>query len=191
MGPTPGSGSEGPARRTDGAAPRCPPWGQGLPGREPRLRLCRHLSGPPPARSTGPDVSQGARHLSAGLVARGDLHLGGSHGGVPGLPGSLPAGRRTPDVLCRGPGGPTVGEPPMLSAPAPHIPARALLQTPLSFLFSESVAGWGGRGGGRKDTPPVTTRFGHCRGGRVSPADSGTEGQSATAEGLRRKGRIV
>lgn len=96
-------------------------------------------------------MSQGARHLSAGLVARGDLHLGGSHGGVPGLPDSLPAGRRTPDVLCRGPGGPTVGEPPMLSAPAPHVPARALLQTPLSFLFSESVAGWGegGAGGGR------------------------------------------
>lgn len=136
-------------------------------------------------------MSQGARHLSAGLVAHGDLHLGGSHDGVPGLPGSLPAGRRTPDVLCRGPGGPTVGEPLMLSVPAPHVPARALLQTPLSFLFSESVAGWGGRGRGWKDTPPVTTRFRHCRGGRVSPADSGTEGQSAAAEGLRRKGRIV
>lgn len=52
-------------------------------------------------------------------------------------------------------------------------------------------SGVGGRGGGRKETPLVTTRFGHCRDGRMSPADSGTEGQSAAAEGLRRKGRIV
>lgn len=63
---------------------------------------------------------------------------------------------------------------------------RALLQTPLLFLFSKSVAGVGW-----KETPLVTAKFGHCYGGRTLLVNSRTESRSATSEGFRRKNRIV